>query len=320
MRACKSKLKVPKKPERIGTKKDVIGESFIALFHDDYRICEENLYTLFALKDEKSVLKIDLHNGKLYLFEGETATEAFYYNMPYYLKNGGKGAGKYKHLTESNWQRLTDREKARQLCDMHRPAPVEHTYVPRTAPPDFEAYYICVQSETERSCVYLREAGEGKWRVFYAKACDSAPLFTPYACSEKTLYDVLKGIDRRSKEGQMDCCDRLLGEEEMQYLCAFMPDEHAPKRSKGLALASTDDEKTVVNAYYWKHAKPICCADEDYILDLFGALKEIAACSVILAVSEENAEQDNSEQEAALEQVERRLRKVPLPKVKKPPP
>ena len=295
MKAVKTKIKVPKKAERIPSTKDVVGESFIALFHDDLRLCEENLYTLFELKNEKEcVLKLDMHSGELYLFKEGKPEKIDYSYFPTLQKNGGKGAGKYKHLNEKNWKTLVDKSRLIEIFDYHNPRPVLRSYPTDVTPPDFEAYYIKLYEGESEKCVYLRNVGEDNWRVFYAESFGEPLGFEPYALSEYVLKDILSGTDRRSAKGQLDCFDRLVGIDEIQYLSAFMPNVHEAKRPKGLPLASDDEGKLIVNAYYWKKFKSVPCADEDYILSLFNSLKEIAVNSVELEF-EDDDEQDDLE-------------------------
>lgn len=290
MKSAKLRAKAPKKAQRIGSRKDVIGEEFIAVFHDDYKLCEENLYTLFELKEpEGALLRLDLHNGALYICTEKESIAASYEDMPLYLKNGKKGAGKYKHLNEKNWQSLTDKNKAEALAQYRSPEPVVREYPTNVTPPDFEAYYIEYDDGKNTQCVYLRNVGDDDFRALYAKCAESAkPLpFIAYACSEYTLKDILSGKDRRSKSGAFDCCDRKLGIDEIQYLSAFMPNVHELKRPKGKPDLYINDGKEYINAYYWKGGKSVACADEDYVISLFESLKELARCSVILEISDE---------------------------------
>ena len=89
MREIKSSKKAPKKVKRIASVKDVIGESFVALFHDDIAIDPHNIYPLFQLKGENTKLVLDLHTGALYLSAGEGYTPVSYDELPQYLKKGG---------------------------------------------------------------------------------------------------------------------------------------------------------------------------------------------------------------------------------------
>ena len=302
MKAQKAlKIKAPKKAERIVSQKDVIGESFIALFRDDLIVEPSNLYHLFDLKKEALSVELDLHDGKLYLFDGNTYRFLPYEDFGDYLKQGGKGAGKYKHLSEKNWQSLTDKKKAQALFDIHHPQPVERIYPVNVTPPDFEAYYISIADESTQRCVYLRNLGAENWRIFYAAGAAGLLGFEAYACSEYVLHDILLGKDRRSKAGQIDCCDRLLEVDEVQYLSAFMPNEHALKRSKGQALCEKKEGTCVLNAYYWKNHKCVPCADEAYILSLFEALSEIARFSVELEFAEEDADAEDIEETEDIE-------------------
>ena len=291
MKAVKSKIRAPKKADRISSAKDVIGESHIALFHDDFRLCEENLYTLFELKNEKeSIVKLDMHSGEIYLFKEGSPEKIDYSLFSTLQKKGGKGAGKYKHLNEKNWKSLVDKTRLLEIADYHNPQPVLRAYPTDVTPPDFEAYYIKLYEGESEKCVYLRNVGEDNWRVFYAESFGIPLGFEAYSLSEYVLKDILTGSDRRSDKGQLDCFDRLIGIDEIQYLSAFMPNVHESKRQKGLALAGDDEGKVIVNAYYWKKSKSVPCADEDYILSLFSSLKEIAVNSVELEFEDEEEE------------------------------
>ena len=119
--------------------------------------------------------------------------------------------------------------------------------------------------------------------------------FDAYACSEYALKDLLAGKDRRAKSGKLDFADRLLGIDEVQYLSAFMPNVHEKKRKNALALTGNDSGASEVTAYYWKEGKSIPCADEDYVLGLFTALKEIACCSVELEFADEDEDETQEE-------------------------
>ena len=282
MKEIKASKKAPKKAKRIASFKDVIGEHFVALFHDDIAVDPHNLYTLFALKAEDKSLVLDLHTGFLYLNEAETFTPVPYEAFANYLKKGGKGAGKYKHLSEKNWRDLTDKQKALAIEEYHHPAPVERMYPTDVTPPDFEAYYIKISDADGEQSVYLRNVGQEKWRVFFARSFGTHLGFDTYACSEYTLKELLSGKGRYAKSGKLDCADRLLGIDEVQYLSAFMPNVHEKKRKNALALAADDAGALEVTAYYWKEEKSVPCADENYVLGLFTALKEIARCSVEL--------------------------------------
>ena len=298
MREIKASKKAPKKVKRIASVKDVIGESFIALFHDDIAIDPHNIYPLFQLKGENTKLVLDLHTGALYLSAGEEYTPVSYDELPQYLKKGGKGSGKYKHLSEKNWRELTDKKKAAAIEAYHHPAPVERVYPINVTPPDFEAYYIKISDTSDEQSVYLRNVGKDVWRVFYAKSFGTTLGWEPYTSSEYTLKDLLIGKERRAKSGKLDCADRLLGIDEIQYLSAFMPNVHETKRKNAWALATDESGEKIVTAYYWKEGKSIPCADEDYVLGLFTALKEIACCSVLLHF-EEDDEQESEIQSVA---------------------
>ena len=289
MKAIKASKKVPKKVKRVTSIKDVIEQEHIALYHDDMAIDPENMYALFDLKtDPDCSLRVDLHNGELYLYNGEAYQSVPYAAMPAYLKKGGKGSGKYKHLNENSWQRLTDKARAEEIARYHNPQPVEHVYPSEVTPPDFEAYYIKVFDGTDEKSVYLRDVGAEHWRVFYAKTFGGRLAFNAYECSEYALKDLLLGKERKAKSGKYDFADRLLDIDEVQYLSAFMPAEHERKRKDALALAADDEQSVEVNAYYWKGGKCVACADEDYILALFSALEEIARCSVLLTYQDED--------------------------------
>ncbi|MBQ6380459.1 MAG: hypothetical protein IJJ41_02515 [Clostridia bacterium] len=288
MKANSQTKKMAKKVKRITSFKDVIGESFVSLFGDDIVMHEENLFTLFSLKsDEGAFLCVDLHSGKLYLYNGAQYFPVDYSEMPAFLKNGGKGAGKYKHINERNWKDLTDKAKAQEIFKYHYPDAVERLYPTDVTPPDFEAYYIKLYDGTSEKSVYLRSAQKNCWRVFFMRSYTGRLPLNTYSCSEYSLKEMLAGTDLRTKSGAYDCCDRLLSIDEVQYLSAFMPNEHAPKRPKGMACASDDAGTTEVTAYYWKGGKSVPCADENYILELFRSLEEIARCSVLLEFADE---------------------------------
>ena len=281
--------KAPKKAKRISSLTDVIEEGYLALFGDDIVLKEQNVFPLFALKsDPATSVCIDLHTGTLYLHTGAQYVAAEYAEMPGFLKNGGKGAGKYKHLNEKNWQDLTDKKRAQEIFEYHYPTALERIYPTDVTVPDFEAYYISAISGGVEKSVYLRSVGQDCWRVFFAKAEPGAPEFNSYSCSEYVLKEILAGNDRRTKSGKIDCCDRRLGVDEVQYLSAFMPNVHATKRPKGKPQAQQGDISYV--AYYWKGDKSIACADEAYIPGLLQALEEIARCSVILEFAEDSEE------------------------------
>ncbi|MBR0413847.1 MAG: hypothetical protein IJI67_02100 [Clostridia bacterium] len=290
MKATKQSKKVPKKVKRIQSYKDVIQEGFLALFGDDIKMQEQNLFELFALKsDENAHLFLDLHTGKLYLHNGVQYLAVDYSELPDFLKNGGKGSGKYKHLSEKNWRDLADKQQVQEIFEQHYPSAVERIYPTGVTPPDFEAYYIKTASGVNEKSVYLRSVGPDDWRVFFAKTYTGALPMETYTCSEYMLRDLLTGKDRRSKTGDLDCCDRLLGIDEVQYLSAFMPNVHEAKRPKALACAE-DESGALVTAYYWKGGKSIACADEDYVSGLFAALEEIARCSVLLEFPDQDEE------------------------------
>lgn len=291
MKEIKASKKASKKVKRIASFKDVIGENFVALFHDDVAIDPDNIYKLFQLKDENDALVLDLHTGALYLLKDDTYTPVSYDEMPFYLKKGGKGSGKYKHLSEKNWRDLTDKEKALAIEAYHHPAPVLRQYPTNVTPPDFEAYYIKIGDADGEQSVYLRNVGQEGWRVFFAHSFGMHLEFDTYACSEYTLKEMLSGKGRYVKSGKLDCADRLLGIDEVQYLSAFMPNVHEKKRKNALALAGDDSGASEVTAYYWKEGKSIPCADENYVLGLFTALKEIACCSVELEFADEDEEE-----------------------------
>ena len=291
MKEIKASKKAPKKVKRIASVKDAIGEDFVALFHDDVAVDADNLYFLFALKEDSKSLVLDLHTGCLYLNDADTCTPVSYDEFPQYLKKGGKGSGKYKHLSEKNWRDLTDKARAQALETYHHPAPVVRQYPTNVTPPDFEAYYIKVSDGTGEQSVYLRNVGAERWRVFFAKSFGTRLGFDAYACSEYTFKDLLAGKDRRAKSGKLDFADRLLGIDEVQYLSAFMPNVHEKKRKNALALTGDDSGASEVTAYYWKEGKSIPCADEDYVLGLFTALKEIACCSVELEFADEDEDE-----------------------------
>ncbi len=306
--------KAPKKAKRISSLTDVIEEGYLALFGDDIVLKEQNVFPLFALKsDPATSVCIDLHTGKLYLHTGAQYVAAEYAEMPGFLKNGGKGAGKYKHLNEKNWQDLTDKKRAQEIFEYHYPTALERIYPTDVTAPDFEAYYISAISGGVEKSVYLRSVGQDCWRVFFAKAEPGAPEFNSYSCSEYVLKEILAGNDRRTKSGKIDCCDRRLGVDEVQYLSAFMPNVHAPKRPKGKPQVQQGDISYV--AYYWKGDKSIACADEAYIPGLLQALEEIARCSVILEFAEDSEEaQEPAQAEESREPVppESAAEEVPL--------
>ena len=281
MKAIKASKKAPKKVKRIESVTDAIGEDFLALFHDDVVVDEDNIYPLFALKKEPDhSLVLDLHNGAIYLYNGTAYEPVPYTSVPDYLKEGGKGSGKYKHLNEKNWQSLTDKDKAEALEALHHPRPVEHTCLRAVTPPDFEAYYIKANNGADEKSVYLRQVGADAWRVFYAKRVAGSSGFESYACSEYTLKNLLLGKEQRAKSGNYDFADRRLDTWHIHYLSSFVPQEHPLKRKEALALAADDTLETQWTAYYWKDGKCVACADEAYIPALYSALEEIARCSV----------------------------------------
>ena len=163
---------------------------------------------------------------------------------------------------------------------------------------DVQAYYIKCVCAQNKKCVYLRKIGE-QTRVFFAvKTSEGRMPFLPYVLSEYSLNELLLGKDRRAQDDSLVLADRLLGENELKYISAFMPDEHPPKRKKGISMALSDDEGQEYTAFYWKNGKSVPCADIDNIPELFEALETVVFNDIELTLHEP------AEQETALEEAD----------------
>ena len=151
---------------------------------------------------------------------------------------------------------------------------------------DVQAYYIKCVCENKEKCVYLRKIGE-QTRVFFAKKTSEGHLpFAPFALSEFSLNELLLGKDRRAQDMSLAVADRLVGENELKYISAFMPDEHPTKRKKALSMALSDDEEREYTAFYWKNGKSVPCADMQNIPELFEVLEKVTFNDIDLIISE----------------------------------
>ena len=151
---------------------------------------------------------------------------------------------------------------------------------------DFDAFYIKKADEGKEKCVYFRKIG-AQARVLFAEKKDEGHIpFLPYVLSEFSLNELLHGTDRRAQDGALVLADRVLGENELKYISAFMPEEHPTKRKKGISMALSDDEQLEYTAFYWKKGKSVPCADIDTIPELFEALEIVTFNDIDLTLPE----------------------------------
>lgn len=171
---------------------------------------------------------------------------------------------------------------------------------------DVDAYYIKRVDEGKEKCVYFRKIGNTS-RVFFAEKKGEGHIpFTPYVLSEYSLNEILHGKEPRINYDGLVLADRVIDENETEYISMFMPADHQLKRKNGISMALTNDDKYEFTAFYWKKGKSVPCANSTYIPVLFDALETVTFNSTSLTSPEQAAEEITLEgdDEADLEQTE----------------
>ena len=88
---------------------------------------------------------------------------------------------------------------------------------------DVDAYYIKKVDEGKEKCVYFRKIGNTS-RVFFAEKKGEGHIpFTPYVLSEYSLNEILHGKEPRINYDGLVLADRVIDENETEYISMFMP-------------------------------------------------------------------------------------------------
>lgn len=185
--------------------------------YSDGHLVKQYACTLFSLERRDGCgtsVDVDVSSGRLYRVTRDAAGKiADSAPVPYEQLRSIPGAGRFRDMTEENWESYLPKDQRLRRQAMKKPLEIPAAYCSYRSRNPVTKFYYAVSMPDRNVIVYFRSTADG-CRVFQAHACEpglASSLLSENGDPDTIMEEILAGGYQNK---HFDACDRRLSAEE----------------------------------------------------------------------------------------------------------